>query len=355
MNASRAARALLLLFFLLGLPAASCGQSALGLMPGVVNNTGNLSLRRAVLAWAQQQICSEVQKSSVPLRLHPEDDPAMGRFFPNSCQTQQLQNGNLQVTLGGYGYAWTNLTRRLGFEASATVEYEQDFLMDGGAMYVYFRQRSTTATTFNTRLIEKPATLAVGGFSLSPGSAMANSFGAQLLSSEIARGFTVVRESDSTVSFGLGLIEKGVRPPTPYERGDSKRRILANESSEIHQEQRDYVGPLEVTGNGQALGITVHVDGAASVDVLIVPRGPADPWLQGYTTQAATTPPPTPPLLAESVPAGAIWRRTVALPRGYYYLVLDNTSTAGPTAPSGHAHDDRAALVRYAVQLGDAP
>jgi hypothetical protein len=50
-----------------------------------------------------------------------------------------------------------------------------------------------------------------------------------------------------------------------------------------------------------------------------------------------------------------IWRKTVALPKGFYYLVLDNTSVAGRTQPSGVAHDDRAAMVSVAVELGDAP
>ena len=50
-----------------------------------------------------------------------------------------------------------------------------------------------------------------------------------------------------------------------------------------------------------------------------------------------------------------LWRRTVPLAAGSYYVVLDNTATAGVTAPAGHAHDDRAALVSYGVQIGDRP
>ncbi|WP_044241273.1 hypothetical protein [Chondromyces apiculatus] len=354
MIASRAARALLPLFFFLGLPGASCGQSALGLMPGVVNNTGNLSLRRAVLTWATQTLCTEVQKRSVPLRLRDED-PSTGRFYPTSCAAQQLPNGNLKVQLGGFGFVWTNLTRRIGFDAAVGVEYEQDFLMEGGVMYVYFRQRETTAATFTTRMIEKPATISVGGISLAPGTAMSDALGAQLLRSEIARGFTVIRGSDASMQLGLGIVEKGQRPPEPYEHGSSQKLLLLNERTEIHQDQRDYIGPLEVTGNDEALSLTLNVDGADGVDVLILPRAPTGPWLQQYATQPVPTPPPEVPRLAEAVPAGAIWRKTVPLPRGFYYLVLDNTAAAGPTQPATQAHDDRAALVSYAVQLGDAP
>jgi hypothetical protein len=38
-----------------------------------------------------------------------------------------------------------------------------------------------------------------------------------------------------------------------------------------------------------------------------------------------------------------------------YYVVFDNTPTAGSTSPPMNAFDDRAATIRYAVQLGDAP
>lgn len=347
-------RALALLFFALTLPGATCGPSALSIMPGVVNNPGNLSLRRAMLSFAQRELCAEVQRRSVPLRLR-DDDPSTGRFYPTSCFAQELATGNLMIQLGGFGFVWTNLTKRMGFEASAGVEYEQDFLMDGGTMYVYFRQRSTTAAGFTTRMIEQPGALTLGGLPLAQGSALADALGAQLLRAELSRGFTVIRDEDGSVQFGMGVVEKGQRPPEPYQRDESGRKLLANERTEVHREQRDYIGPLEISGSGEALTLTMSVDGAPGVDVLLFQRAPADPWLQAYTSQPAPAPPATAPLLDETVSAGAIWRRTVPLPRGLYYLVLDNTSTAGKTQPAGVAQDDRAALVSYGIQVGDAP
>jgi hypothetical protein len=336
------------------LPGASCGQSSLSILPGVVNNPANLSLRREILSYGQRQMCGEMQKRSVPLRLR-DDDPATGRFYPTSCLAQELANGHLMVQFGGFGFAWTNLTRRMGFEASAGVEYEQDFLMDGDTMYVYFRPVSTTAAKFTTRLIEQPATVAVGTLPLAQGGAYADALGAQLMKNELARGFTVIREDDGAVQFGLGIVEKGKRPPEPFQRQGNGKLLLVNERTEVHQNQRDFVGPLQVSGDDEALTITLSVDGAPSVDVLIVPRGPADPWLQSYTTQAAPAPPPSPPRFDDAVPGGMIWRRTLPLPRGLYYLVIDNTATAGRTQPAGQPHDDRAALVSVGIELGDAP
>ncbi|AUX47117.1 hypothetical protein SOCE26_086290 [Sorangium cellulosum] len=353
-TAARLALGLALCLALLGAVCGACGQGALGVMPGVVNDPGNLSLRRAILAFATSQLCTEMQRRSVPLRLR-DDDPVTGRFYPSSCVAQELANGNLFLQFGGSGVIWTNLTKRMGFDASAAVEYDHDFLMDGDTMYVYFRQRSTTAASFTTRLIEQPAAVSLGGVSLAQGSAYANALGAQLVKTEIARGFTVIRDDDGAVQLGLGVIEKGQRPRAPYERRDNGKLLLANERTEVHQNQRDYIGPLEITDSGQAVTLTIALEGAPGVDVILVPRILAEQWLQVYLTQPAPTPPPTPPLYDEPVYSGAPWRRTLPLPKGQYYLVVDNTSAAGRTQPTTYALDDRAALVSYAVEVGDAP
>ncbi|WP_437895020.1 hypothetical protein [Sorangium sp. So ce124] len=353
-TAALRALGLALCLSLLGTVCGACGQGALGVMPGVVNDPGNLSLRRAILAFATSQLCSEMRKRSVPLRLRDED-PVTGRFYPGSCVAQELANGHLFLQFGGSGVVWTNLTKRMSFDASAAVEYDHDFLMDGDTMYVYFRQRSTTAATFTTKLIEQPSAVSLGGVSLAQGSAYANALGAQLLKTEIARGFTVIRDDDGAVQFGLGIIEKGQRPDAPYQRRDNGKLLLANERTEVHQEQRDYIGPLEIAGNGEALTLTVAVEGAPGVDVILVPRGTGEPWLQAYLTQPAPAPLTAAPLLDEPVYSGAPWRRTVPLPKGQYYLVIDNTSAAGRTQPTTYARDDRAALVSYAVEVGDAP
>jgi hypothetical protein len=342
------------LLFCLALLGATCGQSALSIMPGVVNNPGNLTLRREILAFGTRSLCSEMQKRSIPLRLRDED-PSTGRFYATSCFAQALANGNLFVQFGGYGFVWTNLTKRMGFDASGAVEYDQDFLMDGGTMYVYFRQKSTSAASFTTKLVEQPAALNVGNLPLTQGTAYANALGAQLMKTELTRGFTVIRDGDGSAQFGLGIIEKGQRPDAPYKRQNDDKVLLANERTEIHQSQRDYIGPLEVTEEDQALSLTLTMEGAPAVDILLVTRIAGDQWLQAYTTQPAPTAPASLPLLDEPLLTGVRWRRTLSLPKGLYYLVLDNTAAAGRTAPTSYAHDDRAALVSYAVELGDAP
>jgi hypothetical protein len=290
------------LFLCASLTGASCGQSALGLLPGVVNDPGNLSLRRAILRFGTERMCAEMSKRSMPLRLHPED-PAIGRFFATQCATAELASGDLAVQFSGFGYVWTNLTGRITFEASGAIQYDTDFLMDGSTMYVYFRQRQTSSSTFNTRVVERPQASLLAALPFGGGRDLGSSVGGQILKSEIAKGFTVVRSSGGSAEFGLGVVERGQHPSlTPFRVTDSGKPILANDRSELHQNQRDFVGPAA-------------------------------------------------PLLDEAVTAGGVFKRTLSVPPGLYYLVVDNTPNAGRTQPPNVAGDDRAAMVSYGIAL----
>jgi hypothetical protein len=61
------------------------------------------------------------------------------------------------------------------------------------------------------------------------------------------------------------------------------------------------------------------------------------------------------PMLSEIAQPGVEYRRMMPVPKGIYYVVLDNTPTAGTAAPPNNPLDDRAAVVNYVVQIGDAP
>ncbi|MBW2522680.1 MAG: hypothetical protein JRI23_00830 [Deltaproteobacteria bacterium] len=357
---------------LLGLASlgASCGTTAVSIMPGVVNDTGNRSLRRALLSFATGTLCMELQARTIPLTLRA-DDPALGRFFPTTCSVQELANDNLFVQFSGHGYGWSNLTGRIGFEAAGAVEYRHDFLMDGSTMYVYFRQKQTQSSDFRVYMVERGAGVPSGGVAGAAiaqvlGTSVASAaqqIGVQILEHQLAQGFTVVRESDATVTFTLGLLEKGARPALPFDRGESDWTVLANERTELHVGQRDYTGPYTITDDDEALYLTALLEGAPKVDVLVIGKGACDPWIQSYERQPAAPAPPVAPISDETIEAAQpvpnrpppLWRRTLRLPPGSYYVVFDNTSSAGQTAPTPRGMDDRAALLSYAVQLGDAP
>ena len=74
-----------------------------------------------------------------------------------------------------------------------------------------------------------------------------------------------------------------------------------------------------------------------------------------YFDYPAAGPLAGPPLLADVAQAGAEFERAFPVPKGQYFVVFDNTSTAGTVSPPMNALDDRAAVVNYVVQVGDAP
>jgi len=343
---------------------ASCGQRVLAIMPGVINNPSNRTLRRAIFGFATGQICAQVQQRSIPLALR-DDDPAVGRFFTSACAVHELDNGNLFVQLLGHGYAWTNVTGRLGFEASAAVEYDHDFLMDGSRMYVYFRQRQTQSSDLKVLSVERgqangPVALVTDlwGSNLQ---AVTQQVGVRILQNQLARGFTVVRESDGSADFTLGLLAKGQQVPGPFSRGDSDWEILANDRTELHAGQRDFTGPYRIADADQALSLTVLVEGAPSVVLYAVDKPTGDLWISSHERHAGALPPVAPPIFTERVTsarvvpgqAPPVWRRALRLPVGDYYLVFDNPVAGTPPA-AGALSDDRAALVSYAVQRGEA-
>ncbi len=170
------------------------------------------------------------------------------------------------------------------------------------------------------------------------------------MAATLARGFTVIRDASGGVELGVGVVPPGGRPPEAYRGIDHDNLILANERVDVHQNQRDFAGPFEVQP-GQRLSLLISVAGAPAIDVLLVPRAVGDAWLTTYTNQPTTTPPPGQPLLDDVVVAGTAYRRSLAVPAGSYYLVLDNTPTAGRTSPPPYPRNDRAAVVSYAVGI----
>lgn len=357
---------ILLLALSLGSLGASCGQAGVALMPGVVNNPANRSLRREIFGFAVGELCKEMQRRSIPLKLR-DADPSIGRFFPTGCGVQQMPSGNLFVQFTGHGYAWTNVTHRMGFQANAAVEYEQDFLLDGSTMYVYFRQVERQTSKFDVTMIERGQGGAFGGVAGMLGTTVqqvSQQVGDRVLEHQLARGFTVVRKADGETTFALGVLEKGGQPHAPFGKGESDWEVLANARTELHAEQRDYAGPFHLEDEDDALWLTALVEGAPAIDILVVPQSIGDTWIQAYETQPQATPPPGAVLLdfplqaPVSVAPGQAampYRQPLRLPVGSYYIVFDNTSSAGRTAPVSQALDNRAALVSYAVQLGDPP
>ncbi len=320
-------------------------------MRGTINSSENKTMRRQMLQKGLGQFCQQMTTRNAPLKLAPES-PVIGRFYPKDCHLKELTNGDVFVEFGGFGYAYTNVSKRMSFTMSGAVEYNQDFLVakDECDIYAYFRTKNVASSNFAIKQIEQPFASFLNA--LSP---IAQNFGQQLVSGKLADGFTVIHDHDNNDDFDIGLVELGKRPVHPYDVHGNNRITVENLRTEVHQNQRDFVGPITVESSGRALFFTGAMDGAQAIDLLVYGQEAGDNALALYTNYPQSGPIPATPVFTDVMPAGPGYNRTIPLGKGVYYLVLDNTPTAGPTMPVVNVFDDRAALVSYALQIGDAP
>ncbi len=321
--------------------------------PGRVNDPRNKSLRFDILEFGLGEFCREMTRRGAPLKLR-DSDPVIGRFFADTCSSQVIdtdQRKSLVVQYSGRGYAWTAQTQRVGFTSAGVIEYAPDFLVHEGAMYVYFRPSNVSAASFETQLIES----GVAGTMASVLGVPVNDLGQHIVRGQLERGFTVIRQNRSgEVDFGLGYVPKGQLPLRPFQVERSNKTTLANDGTEVHSGQQDYLGGFEIAKKNQALYLTMTLDGAPAVDLLVVPKAYADQMTGNYITQPGPAPLAIPPVFADTLTAGQTTQRRIPLPPGLFYVVIDHSATVGSNAPPVQAGDDRAAKVDYLVQLGRA-
>lgn len=346
-------RALLASLFLPLVGCASCGQQSLCTFRGTVNAPENRTMRRNLMAKGLDQFCRQMLSRNAPLRLQ-NDQPVIGRFYPSQCNQMEMGNGDLYVRFSGPGYGYTNITKKLAFTMSGAVQYNQDFLVaeDECNIYGYFRPRNVQSSDFKITRIEQEMASFIN--QLNP---MGDSFGQQLVAGKLKDGFTVIQLSDGSSEFGLGMIPLGKRTPKKVMVRSDGRMTYENDRVEVHQGERDFIGPIEITEGGQALYLTFKVDGGVPVDAFVMTKFAGDQALRQYLDLPQPAAFPQPAFWTDVVPAQMPdYRRTIPLAPGMYYVVLDNTNTAGAVAPpQGNPGGDAAALVDYAIQIGEAP
>jgi hypothetical protein len=331
--------------------ASSCGQSVLCAVRGPINDPSNYSLRRSILSMGLSEFCHQVTTHNAPLKL-TEGAPVIGRFYPQHCVQRELPNGDLYVEFDGFGYAWTPLSKKVTFTMSGAVDYDQDFrIHDNCDIYAYFRTRNVRGSNFQSHLIEQPVASFLN--SLSP---MADNFGRQLVSGKLGEGFTVIREKSGNVDFGLGSIPLGQRPVHPFDVHGSKMLTYENLRTEVDQEERDFIGPIEVADSHRALYIQATMQGVPAIDLMLMKKEDADVSLGLYFNYGQAGPLNAPVMQSVVILSQQPFRQVIPVPKGSYYVVLDNTSSAGSVAPPAVGLlGNAAATVDYVVQLGDAP
>ncbi len=327
----------------------SLGISALSVVsPGVVNDPSNKSLRFDLLEFGLSRFCVEMLRRGAPIKLS-DHEPVLGRFFADGCQTQVIDQADRQsvvVRYSGKGYAWTNLTERLGFSSTGLIEYAADFQQQGDDMYIYFRPRNVGSTSFQTLLVE--STLAQVGISLSGTNVEA--LGGDIITRQLQRGFTVIRhEPRGDVEFSTGLVPLGQRPFRPYQVVNTDKLTLDNDRTEVHIGQQDYIGGMTVPDDGR-LYLNLSLDGANTVDVLLVPEVDGQALTGAYVTTRGAARLARAPLLDVALVRGQPAKLDLALPAGNYYLIFDHSASMGLTPPAAGEH---AAKVDYLVQVGE--
>jgi hypothetical protein len=302
------------------------------------------------------RICPEMLKRGMPIRMQ-DRAPAIGRFFPMQC-SYAVNDAAQTVTVhfAGTGYVFMNPAKRVGFSCTGSVEYRPDFQIVDDDVYVWGRlNRMVQGPNFQIGYVENGILDLAAN--IPPFGSMANFLGQAVVSGEMTRGFTVVHNEDKGDDFSLGILIPPQKPHHPFKVTNTERYTFANETTEIHQGQRDFLGPFEVTEGGQALALMMSLNGPA-VDVMVVTKGTGDAWRDMYQRgiPMGMGPPPGPIVAGGPLQPGPTDNRSYPLPPGLYYVVIDNTATAGLVSPPTSFFNplgDAVARVSYVAQLAE--
>ncbi len=307
-------------------------------------------------AFGARHMCPEMLKRSVPLKLNPTGN-TVGRFFPNRCHYEvNGQTRTVTLHFSGTGYAWTPMAGRVGFAADSSVEYSMDWkAAKKRTTYVWGRlARIVYGPHFEIGGVENPAIdLATRG---TPLGYLVQNFGQQIVSSQLSQGFTVVHHPRRGDLFSAGLMVPPQLPPTPFDTGRGKRFVFANETTEIHHSQVDFLGPFEVVKPDQTLLVRLRHAAGPPIEAIVYPAGPADAWREGLQKGAVLAPPPVAPIMGFPIQPGTEQYQRLKLQPGLYYIVVDNSSKVGvisapwsPFATLGAS----TAILSYSVELAD--
>jgi hypothetical protein len=301
------------------------------------------------------KICPEMLKRSVAIRLQ-NGAPAMGRFFPMTCSySVDDDKETVTVAVGGTGYGYLMPAKRIGFSLNAAVEYRADFTLAGDDIYLWGRlNRVVDGPRFQLASVENPVIDLAAN--LPPVGSFANFMGNQVVAGVMAQGFTVIH-SDRGDDFTLGQIYPPARPKHPFQLTSANDRyVFANETVDVQGNQRDYLGPFEVTSQGQSIYFTASVVGSP-VDVMVVNKLTGDMWRDLYQ-RGTVGAPPGPVLAGAPLNPGPAANYRWTLPPGLYYVVIDNTAAAGLVSPNvgtsiwSPITGGGGAQVSYVAQLG---
>lgn len=298
-----------------------------------------------------QRVCPEMLKTSLTLRMQ-DRAPGIGRFFPSQCSyTVNDDAQTLQVNIAGVGYAYVPPAKHIGFNLNVAVEYRPDFMIAGDDLYVWGKfSRMISAPNFQLAYVENPA-LDVAT-TLTPLGSGANLLGNQVVAGFLSRGFTVVDNSDTGKLFSLGILSPPAKPFQPIQVDDDSSYTFANETIDVYVGQRDFLGPFEVADDDQQLQLKFNLTGSPA-EFMVVTKGTGDNWIAAYNAGQAGPAPPPGAIMGAPLNQGPTIKRLTLQP-GMYYVVVDNTTTAGVVNPPITLPNplfDAATRISYVAQL----
>lgn len=334
--------------FALGILALATMGSGCPCTDSVINSSP--WLRWQIFAmFGANKLCDEMVKRGAPLRMS-DGAPVIGRFFPGTCHSQLNDDRKtITVQFSGDGYAWTPVTRKMSFSSHGVVEFKPDFHKDGSTLYVWFRPVGRPQPTFNIGTVEQPM---VGmATSMTPLGGFVNLFATQIMTSELGRGFTVIQE-DSGEDFSLGILQPPQRPKHPYQVKGDDRYVAANDVAEVQPGMLDFLGPFEIESSGRSLSLQIR-SARVPLRAAIVPRDQGDAWRRKFQNAPGVPPPPAQPIAFTQIPADVDTVRPIALPKGQYFVVLDNAAGGGQGLPAPLPILSPVARANYLVWIAD--
>lgn len=294
-------------------------------------------------SFGASQICPEMTKRGVPIKLREIGPASVGRFFPMQCavNVDDAQKA-IVVTVSGTGYVTLPFTRRVGFSVFLGVEYRPDFRLEEDATYVWGTfSRFTQAPKLQIMGVENTL---VNLATQTPIGNVATVIGNGLVASEIGRGFTVVRLEDGD-DFALGHLDPPNKPPRHFKPGAGHQLLESNVTS-IYTRSREYLGPFEIGSTNTSLFVRAKVEGAP-ITYTIVDRSVGEVWRRQYETAQPMSPAPGKTLGQGQLSAdGREVSFGAPLNPGSYYVVLENVA---PPSLLGEA----IATTTYSVEIGD--
>ena len=119
------------------------------------------------------------------------------------------------------------------------------------------RHARRLAADFHVAQIEQPVANLMQDW-ITP---FADNFGTQMVSGQLAQGFTVIQGTTGAPTSSVGHLPLGQRPFHPFDVHGANRVTYENQRTEVHAGERDFIGPITVDGSGRAIFLTMQLDG----------------------------------------------------------------------------------------------